>query len=120
LYADEFIRSRNFFIVNLFLHTGLRISELVSLDIKDMEKTKKTDYLTVIGKGNKERIIPINVEELSKELGDDDNLIKVYLKVSEFLCSSTNLDKTTPAFSFSISTATSSLEMVFSRQGLVA
>ena len=44
-----------------------------------MEKTKKTDYLTVIGKGNKERIIPINVDELSKELGDKDNLIKVYL-----------------------------------------
>ena len=79
LYKDEFIRSRNFFIINLFLHTGLRISELVSLDIKDMEKTKKTDYLTVVGKGNKERIIPINVDELSKELGDEDNLIKVYL-----------------------------------------
>ena len=90
LYADEFIRSRNFFIVNLFLHTGLRISELVSLDIKDMEKTKKTDYLTVIGKGNKERIIPINVEELSKELGDDDNLIKVYLDERKTIKSNTD------------------------------
>ena len=79
-YKDKFAKSRDFFIINLFLHTGLRISELISLDIGDMEKTKKTDFLSIIGKGNKERIVPINIEELAKELHDNDNLIEKYLE----------------------------------------
>lgn len=79
LYQDEFILSRNFFIINLFLHTGLRISELVSLDVKDMEKTKKNEFLQIIGKGNKERVIPINISQLCEELSDHDSLIEKYL-----------------------------------------
>lgn len=79
LYQDEFILSRNFFIINLFLHTGLRISELVSLDVKDMEKTKKNEFLQIIGKGNKERVIPINISQLCEELSDHNSLIEKYL-----------------------------------------
>ena len=79
LYRDDFAKSRDFFIINLFLHTGLRISELISLDVKDIEKTKTTDFLSILGKGNKERIVPINIIELAKELNDNDNLIEKYL-----------------------------------------
>lgn len=80
LYKDDFSKSRDFFIVNLFLHTGLRISELISLDVKDIEKTKFTEYLSIIGKGDKERIVPININELANELNDDENLINKYLE----------------------------------------
>lgn len=56
---------RNNTIICLFLNTGLRISELVQLDIRDVNLKEK--YLKVIGKGNKERIIYIN-EETKKQL----------------------------------------------------
>lgn len=78
-YEDEFIKCRNYFIINLFLHTGLRISELLSLDISDIDKNKKTNVLSIIGKGSKERIVPINVAELSNELSDPQNLIRDYM-----------------------------------------
>lgn len=53
---NEFIRKRDYAIVLLFLNCGLRLSELSSID---MDKVK-SDTLTVIGKGNKERTIYLN------------------------------------------------------------
>lgn len=43
-------------IVVLFLNTGLRLSELLSIKVDDI----KDDSLTIIGKGNKERTIALN------------------------------------------------------------
>ncbi len=40
----------------LFLNCGLRISELVSLNITDIHD----DHIRVLGKGNKERILFLN------------------------------------------------------------
>lgn len=42
----------------VFLNTGVRISELTNLDISDINFCNKT--IRIIGKGNKERIIPLN------------------------------------------------------------
>ena len=53
---NEFFRKRDFAIITLFLNCGLRLSELVSIDINKI----KNDTLTVIGKGNKERTIYLN------------------------------------------------------------
>ena len=47
---------RDFAILTLFLNTGLRLSELVSIDIDKINK----DTLTIIGKGNKERTVYLN------------------------------------------------------------
>ena len=47
---------RDFCILTLFLNCGLRISELVSLNLSDV----RSDHLRVIGKGNKERIVYLN------------------------------------------------------------
>lgn len=55
---------RNNTIIYLFLNTGLRVSELVNLNIGDINFEKK--YIRVIGKGNKERIVYIN--ENTKEV----------------------------------------------------
>jgi len=47
---------RDFCIITLFLNCGLRISELIGLNLTDV----RTDYIRVIGKGNKERILYLN------------------------------------------------------------
>lgn len=47
---------RDYAILMLFLNCGLRLSELISIDIDKI----KGDTLTVIGKGNKERTIYLN------------------------------------------------------------
>ena len=49
-------RERDYAIITLFLNCGLRLSELVSININNI----KNDTLTVIGKGNKERTIYLN------------------------------------------------------------
>ncbi|HCO62845.1 MAG TPA: recombinase XerC [Clostridiales bacterium] len=47
---------RDFCIITLFLNCGLRISELVGLNLTDVQE----DRLRVLGKGNKERILFLN------------------------------------------------------------
>ena len=50
---NEFLRNRDLAIVFTFLTTGMRLSELVSVDLKDI----KDDHFSIVGKGNKERTI---------------------------------------------------------------
>lgn len=49
---------RDFAIVTLFLNLGLRVSELVGINLKDIDRNFET--LRVIGKGNKERMLYLN------------------------------------------------------------
>lgn len=49
-------QERDYCILTLFLNCGLRISELIGLNIKDVQG----DQLRVLGKGNKERIVFLN------------------------------------------------------------
>ncbi len=49
---------RNFAIITLFLNCGMRLSELVGINIKDIDFVNFK--LNVIGKGNKERTIYLN------------------------------------------------------------
>ena len=49
-------RERDYCILTLFLNCGLRISELIGLDITDMQD----DALRVLGKGNKVRVVYLN------------------------------------------------------------
>ncbi len=49
---------RDYAIITLFLNCGMRLSELVNINIKDI--TFSESKLTVIGKGNKERTIYLN------------------------------------------------------------
>ena len=48
--------SRDFCIITLFLNCGIRISELVGLNLTDI----RGDRLRVLGKGNKERVVYLN------------------------------------------------------------
>ena len=49
-------RERDYCILTLFLNCGLRISELVGLDITDIS----SDSIRVLGKGGKERVLYLN------------------------------------------------------------
>lgn len=60
---------RDYAIIMIFLNCGLRLSELVSIDVDRI----KDDTLTVIGKGDKERTIYLNESTLEA--------IKQYLKI---------------------------------------
>lgn len=58
--ATPFYWKRDLAIVTLFLHTGIRLSELVGLKLGSIDLVSK--IIVVKGKGNKERPIPLNEE----------------------------------------------------------
>ncbi len=55
--ADDYYE-RDFCILMLFLNCGMRLSELVGINIHDIDLDDRT--LRLLGKGNKERVIHIN------------------------------------------------------------
>lgn len=56
--VDSRSRLRDLCMITLFLNCGMRLSELVGLNLSDIERDLK--YIRVLGKGNKERIIYLN------------------------------------------------------------
>lgn len=73
LFTNDFEGKRDKLILELLYHTGIRRSELISLKISSISFDKKE--IKVLGKGNKERIIPVNDKLLYE--------IKVYLEKAE-------------------------------------
>ncbi|MBE6735124.1 MAG: tyrosine recombinase XerC [Ruminococcaceae bacterium] len=63
-------KERDYCIITLFLNCGLRLSELVGLNVSDIRSDRTA---RVVGKGNKERIIYLNDACI--------NAIEAYLKV---------------------------------------
>ena len=51
-------RERDFCMITLFLNCGMRVAELVGIDLQDIDPALRS--LRVLGKGNKERIIYLN------------------------------------------------------------
>ena len=68
---DTHIGIRDKAVLELFYSTGMRLSELVNMNIGDFEINKK--LIRVIGKGNKERMIPYG--------RNAESAIKNYLKI---------------------------------------
>lgn len=71
LFAKDFKGVRDELIIEFLYHTGIRKAELISLKSQDVDLFKK--QIKVLGKRNKERVIPINDVLVSK--------IENYLKV---------------------------------------
>lgn len=67
---NKIVKRRNTAILQLFLDSGLRVSELSSINISDINFDRKE--IKVLGKGNKERIVLFSHDTL--------NEIKEYLK----------------------------------------
>ncbi len=76
---NNMIKARNTAIVQLFLDTGVRVSELTGINIEDINFKKKE--IKVLGKGNKERIVFFSNES--------ENTIKEYLSLrKDYECNS--------------------------------
>ncbi|QZT37028.1 tyrosine-type recombinase/integrase [Halosquirtibacter xylanolyticus] len=59
-FSSDFSGLRDRAILHVFYGTGMRLSELVGLQIQNIDLSQKK--MKVLGKGNKERIIPFNDE----------------------------------------------------------
>jgi len=57
LLAEAAGNPRDYCVFQLFLQTGIRVSELIALTLSDIELEQKT--ITIHGKGSKERTIPL-------------------------------------------------------------
>ena len=68
---------RDYCILMLFMSCGLRVSELVSLNVTDLYE----DHLRVLGKGNKERVIFFG--DGCREAIDDYLMVRNVVKVQE-------------------------------------
>ncbi len=55
---DSPFRTRDIAILTLFLNCGMRVSELVGIDLRDLDSELRS--MRVTGKGNKERIVYLN------------------------------------------------------------
>ena len=60
--ADPYYLARDTAIITTFLGTGVRLSELVGLTLNSVNLQPSQESIRVRGKGNKERIIPLNEE----------------------------------------------------------
>jgi len=60
--APAWAPSRDIAIMELFYSSGLRLAELVSLDVNDVDTI--TESVRVLGKGRKERIVPVGIPAL--------------------------------------------------------
>lgn len=95
-YSTIYYKLRNRFMMNLFLYTGLRISETAKVMWDDFNLDSK--LLTVVGKGNKTRWVPLNsklmfeyfkyktaIERLGKAIAKENLKINLYLYKSNYL-----------------------------------
>ena len=83
MYKEGFEGVRDKLIVDLFYTTGIRRTELINLKIQNVDLSNKT--IKVIGKRNKERIIPILTiieEQIKKYLSERSSIQE--LKESEY------------------------------------
>lgn len=62
-YSDDYEGLRDKAVLQMFYHTGIRLSELIDLKVEDIDFSQK--HVKVFGKRSKERIIPLLHEHLS-------------------------------------------------------
>jgi len=115
IYGEGYPGSRNKLIVEMFYSTGMRLSELIGLKETDIDF--HNDTIKVLGKRNKERLIPFSnkfalllkayLVEKEKAFGTHSELFltdrgqkvypkMIYLVVKKHLSSVTTLDKKSP------------------------
>ena len=109
-FGEGFLAQRARLILELFYFTGIRLSELINLKNKDIDYSNST--ILVLGKRNKERLIPLtspilaNIKQLSSlnkseflfitEKGQQISAKQVYRLVNKYLSMVTSLDKKSP------------------------
>lgn len=113
MYNNDFDGLRDELMLELFYQTGMRLNELMNLKEIDVNE----QYIKVLGKRNKERLIPISsglflqiqeyISQKRKIVGESKFLIVlkngnklyptfVYRKINAYLSQATSLDKKSP------------------------
>lgn len=64
---NDFVSIRNLAITKLFLGSGIRLSELVGLDLNDLHLNNVSPYIEVIPKGNAEHKTRVNIAEETRQ-----------------------------------------------------
>lgn len=86
-FPDTWEGKTNRLLLQIFYQTGIRLSELINL--KESQIDKSNSNLKVLGKGNKERIIPVNNDLLNdimnyiKEKHEQDQNSEGYILINE-------------------------------------
>ncbi len=109
-FGEGFLSQRDRLILELFYFTGIRLSELINLKNTDIDFSNST--ILVLGKRNKERLLPLTSDILSKikelntsnkslflfttEKGKQISTKQVYRLVNKYLSMVTSLDKKSP------------------------
>jgi integrase/recombinase XerC len=109
-FGEGFLAQRDRLILELFYFTGIRLSELINLKNTDIDFSNST--ILVLGKRNKERLLPLTSDILSKikelntsnkslflfttEKGKQISTKQVYRLVNKYLSMVTSLDKKSP------------------------
>ena len=96
-YSNDFEGIRNQLIIELFYTTGIRRAEMINLALNNVDTTQKT--IKVIGKRNKERIIPLlncTIELIEAYKHERNHLERVNQK--EMLILSKNGNKVSESF----------------------
>lgn len=70
---QHMMKARDMALLTLLLGSGLRISELVSLNLDTWREAMLNGWLTIIGKGDKERVVPPSDEAIE--------YVQAYLRV---------------------------------------
>lgn len=114
--ADDWKSLNARMLLTLFYFTGMRLSELINLKERQVDKSNKT--IKILGKGNKERVLPVSGELLAlieeyttakrKEFGNNEEFLLVtekgkkiypkyaYLLTRQYLGTIKTLEKTSP------------------------
>ena len=113
IFSDDFAGIRDSLMLEMFYQTGIRLSELIGLKLSDIDGSQ----IKVLGKRNKERIIPISnhlLEQIESYIrirnsftSENDHLFVLnsgkklyptfaYRKINYYLGLVTNLDKKSP------------------------
>ena len=86
-FPDTWEGKTNRLLLQIFYQTGMRLSELINLKESQIDKANRN--IKVLGKGNKERIIPMNKDLLADVFGyisekkrKDENTDTVYLLIN--------------------------------------
>lgn len=63
--SNSWIKTRDLSILLLLLNTGMRVSELVNLDVNSLQKAGDSLRIVIMGKGGKERMLKLNAVVVS-------------------------------------------------------
>ena len=93
---DDFYSLRDLLVIDLFYSTGIRLSELINLKTDDVNLNENT--IKVLGKRNKERIIPFSEKERLYIIRYKDMKKEIFKTENPYLIVTNRGNKTYPKF----------------------